>query len=168
MISRRSFIGLLSGALYAASTPWTKTDYGGVPQISRAPERLGRIREVMIHAGDSPVLATVSRVGATQPILCLPTGPNWTMRHVLMPGDEIIMPEGIPSIVIDAPDSKWAIIWEDSLGYVRQDDSDGNSQMLMTPAMRSRANRTLMRRSLRGSGPFARYVEADAKIQASL
>ncbi|HZI94577.1 MAG TPA: hypothetical protein VFE84_10060 [Patescibacteria group bacterium] len=137
-LTRRTFIGLLGGALVASAVPkWPTLLTPSDPASPVTLARGGRIYDLMI-LGREPGKYSLCRPGAVEPILQMPLAKGSTMRWRAMPGGEIVLPQHAPSVELRGPViPAWSMWWTDAQGdsYVSSVDPSVNELTVVTKAL---------------------------------
>lgn len=126
--TRRSFLGLLGGAIAVtavAEWPILQT-LAPVKPVST----LATIQEIMFFDAPVATRTSISRYGAAEPLMVFGVPRQSVYRWFAPLNHELWIPEGVPSLVIDAPAVDWKIVWRDSEGKPFLTSSDGSVQSL--------------------------------------
>lgn len=123
-MTRRTFLGLLGGAVVAYSDPLNFNSW-------RDPVGKARVSEILFSAKETGVF-TVSRVGgsSTVPLLRAGVSKGANFRWMAMPGEELCFLDGVASCVIEGNIQDWSLVWMDDTGRYFHTDSTGKQERL--------------------------------------
>ncbi len=132
MISRRSFLGLFGGvAVVAAVGEWPALISSPLVQVHDVLSPVGRglLHDLLVCGGDTAGLFTMSRPYSDISIVTFGVPAAGWLRWVAADGEEIVMPDGMPSVVIDAAHGQtWRAVWIDEADNRWVTHSDGRTE----------------------------------------
>jgi hypothetical protein len=136
-MNRRSFLGLLGGAVVIAATPEFFTQgFGDLVAPAQPTDGIARLFDLTIfNDADEPALFSVSRANSPDALLRFGVARGGIFRWYATPESEIALPQGIASLMIDAPPFiHWSAAWRDEHNHIWVSDERGTCQGLETPA----------------------------------